>query len=314
MFFFSQFFFFLYPGLKEPFGSYIVQTPHVYSVINHNLQICSHCLPKVSSPPSTTSVLCSQLCDSLTAQKSPWMMKKCSGGAPHLHACACADQGFPWMGAHGWAGCGAEDQPCCSFPGTGTGGPGGVKWDPGLWGGGGPQGAAVGKSDLLVPWGKSLPSSYMSLAGSGVGQGGGWASALARHSYSCLFVWTGLTLTLLLDTSAGPLQPQCLLSSLATLEHNAGFNTLYWGDLLQPAAHRQGIYGLLQNNLWLLKFSLKEPPGSRYHHLLFLSFAIIACFCHLESFRCLWLLSFFTPNKWICSVPAPSALGEQLSF
>lgn len=121
MFFCSQHFFFLYPGLREPFGCRIVQTPHVYSVINHNLQICSHCLPKVSSPPSTTSVLCSQLYDSLIAQKKPWMLKKWSGGMPCLSSCACAGQGFPWLGAHGWAGWGVEDQPCCTFTGAGTG-------------------------------------------------------------------------------------------------------------------------------------------------------------------------------------------------
>lgn len=133
------------------------------------------------------------------------------------------------------------------------------------------------------------------------------------------FIWTGLTLRLLLDTStectaASVFVLSALLSLLATLEHNVSFNTLYWGDLLQPAAHRQDIYGLLLNILWLLKFSLKEPPGSRYYHLLFLSFAIIAWFCHLESFHCLWLLSFLQQNKWICSVPAPSSLREQLSF
>lgn len=248
MFFCSQLFFFLYPGLKKIFGCCIVQSPHVYPVINHNLQICSHCLPKVSSPPSTTSVLCSWLHDSLTAQKKPWMLKKWSGAVPHLHAYACVDQGFPWMGAHGWAGWGA-DQPCWGFAGAGTGGPGGIL---GRWG---VQGAGVSQS-CWCPEERVCPALMCLWLDLEVGHGGGWASALARHSHCAAFIWIGLTPTLLLDTStectaASVLVLTALLSSQATLEHNVNFNTLYWGDLLQPAAHRQDIYGLLLNNLWL---------------------------------------------------------------
>lgn len=194
--------------------------------------------------------------------------------------------------------------------------PWGVKWDPRLWG--------CGELRLLewlnqACWCPELAQLSCLWLGLEVGHGGGWAPALARHSHSGLPHLHGLTLTFLLDTSrectaASVLVLAALLSSLATLEHNVNFDTLHWGDLLLPAAHRQDIYGLLLNNLWLLKFSLKQPPGSRYHHLLFLSFAIIAWFCHLESFHCLWLSSFLQRNKWICSVPAPSALREQLPF
>lgn len=200
MFFCSQLFFFLYPGLKKIFGCCIVQSPHVYPVINHNLQICSHCLPKVSSPPSTTSVLCSWLHDFLTAQKKPWMLKKWSGAVPHLHAYACVDQGFPWMGAHGWAGWGAEDQPCWGFAGAGTGGPGGILGrgevgGPGCW----------SKSVLLLPWGKSLPSSYVSLTGSG---GRTW--------------WR-------VGLSSGQAQPLCHLH-------------LNWADTDAPAGHLHWVH------------------------------------------------------------------------
>lgn len=187
MFFCSQHFFFLHPGPKEPFGCRIVQTPHVYPVINHNLRICSHCLPKVSSPPSTISVLCSQLCDSLIAQKKSWMLKKWSGGVPHLHGCACADQGFPRLGAHGWAGWGDEDQPCCTFTGAGTADHHwGIKWDPGLWGGG-ELGVLEWVSQVCwCPEERVCPALLCLWLGLEVGHAGGWASALPRHSHSCL--------------------------------------------------------------------------------------------------------------------------------
>lgn len=52
------------------------------------------------------------------------------------------------------------------------------------------------------------------------------------------------------------------------------------------------------------KFSLKEPPESRYHHLPGFSLAVIACFCHLESFPSPLTFIFFTAKLtnlfWSC--------------